>query len=111
MNHAECKSRCRDTFTWEVLNADSNPPRHLPPQVRKRAQTKLVTVLTAYRLEQINIYPKSRLKKIQGLQRQGLDWYSLRVNDQWRIFFVWDAHRHCAIEVQLSKHNYDALKG
>lgn len=86
-NHADFKSRCGDAFTWEVVNVDSKPPRRLPPQVRKRVRNKLVTVLTAHRLEQINIYPRSRLKKLQGLQWQDFDWYSLRVNDQWRIFF------------------------
>ena len=55
-------------------------------------QKKLVMVDAAESLEDLRILPANRLEKLSG-DRRGQ--YSIRVNDQWRVCFVWndgDAH-------------------
>ena len=48
---------------------------------------KLVIIEAAESAEDLRIPPGNRLEKLLG-DRKGQ--YSIRVNDQWRICFVWD---------------------
>ena len=50
------------------------------------AKRKLEGVDAAHRLEDLAIPPSNRLEKLKGDLR---DFYSIRVNDQWRIIFKW----------------------
>ena len=52
-------------------------------QVAKR---KLEAVNAAHRLEDLAIPPSNRLEKLKGDLR---DFYSIRINDQWRALFRW----------------------
>jgi len=50
----------------------------------------------AFNLQDLRIPPANRLEKLKG----DLDgYYSIRVNDQWRIIFQWDSNS--AYEVEL----------
>ncbi len=67
--------------------------RRLPPAVQRLTLRKLVIVDAAESLEDLRVPPGNRLEKLSG-DRQGQ--YSIRINDQWRICFVWkdgDAHQ------------------
>jgi proteic killer suppression protein len=50
------------------------------------AQKKLDMINAAYRLEDLKIPPANRLESLQGDLR---GFYSIRINDQWRIIFQW----------------------
>ncbi len=50
------------------------------------AKRKLEAVNAAQRLEDLFIPPSNRLEKLKGDLR---DFYSIRINDQWRITFKW----------------------
>jgi proteic killer suppression protein len=50
------------------------------------AKRKLEAVNAAARLEDLFIPPSNRLEKLKGALR---DFYSIRVNDQWRVIFKW----------------------
>lgn len=56
------------------------------------AKRKLEAVNAAARLDDLSVPPSNRLEKLKG----GLkDFYSIRVNDQWRVIFQWiDGHAH-----------------
>lgn len=60
--------------------------------VARPAKRKLELVNAAVRLDDLRIPPANRLEKLRG----NLDgFYSIRVNDQWRVVFRWvdgDAH-------------------
>jgi toxin HigB-1 len=56
------------------------------PDVQRIAQRKLVTLHAAESLADLRVPPGNRLEKLRGA-RDGQ--YSIRVNDQWRICFVW----------------------
>lgn len=54
--------------------------------VARRAKRKLEAVNAAARLEDLAVPPSNRIEKLRG---ELSDLYSIRVNDQWRIVFVW----------------------
>jgi toxin HigB-1 len=60
-------------------------PRSVPPDVAKRAATKLFLIDTVTRLDDLRVPPGNRLEALRG-NRVGQ--HSIRVNDQWRICFV-----------------------
>ena len=62
------------------------PSRRLPPDVQQRALTKLQLIDAAIELSFLRIPPGNRLEALKGV-RSGQ--HSIRINDQWRICFVW----------------------
>jgi proteic killer suppression protein len=60
--------------------------RDLPSQIQRRARTKLLLIDAAKDLADLRVPPGNRLEALHG-NRAGQ--YSIRINDQWRICFVW----------------------
>jgi toxin HigB-1 len=60
--------------------------RDLPPQLQRRAREKLITLDAASRLDDLRAPPGNRLEMLRG-SRKGQS--SIRINEQWRICFVW----------------------
>lgn len=60
--------------------------RGLPPQIQERARAKLLAIDAAKRLDDLRQPPGNRLEALAG-DRKGR--HSIRINDQWRICFVW----------------------
>jgi toxin HigB-1 len=58
----------------------------VPREVAKRARTKLLMIDGAMSLADLRVPPGNRLEALRG-DRAGQ--HSIRVNDQWRICFVW----------------------
>jgi proteic killer suppression protein len=66
--------------------------RKLSVDLQRAAQRKLVMIDAAAEIEDLRIPPGNRLEKLSG-DREGQ--YSIRINDKWRICFIWrdgDAH-------------------
>ena len=71
------------------------PIKALGPDVRRAAQKKLRELHRVAALDELRIRPGNRLEKLKG--DRGGQW-SVPVNDQWRLCFVWqDGH---AFEVE-----------
>lgn len=68
----------------------------LPLAIQRSAAIKLNMLHAATRLETLRIPPANHLEALQG-NREGQ--YSIRINDQWRICFVW--HGSDAYEVEI----------
>ena len=67
-------------------------PRDLARDIAKRAVSKLFMLDTVTRLEDLKVPPGNRL---EALSRNRAGQHSIRVNDQWRICFVWrDGEAH-----------------
>lgn len=64
------------------------------------AKRKLEALSAAARLEDLSVPPSNRLEKLSGDLK---DFYSIRVNDQWRLIFKWRSGD--AFEVQLVDHH------
>lgn len=74
----------RDRLTEEL--ASGKAPRRLPREIAERAVRKLFLLDTVTRLDDLRVPPGNRLEALGG-DRRGQ--HSIRVNDQWRICFVW----------------------
>lgn len=62
------------------------PARKLPPDIQRRAYRKLVVLDAATSVNDLRVPPGNRLEALGG-DRAGQ--HSIRINDQWRICFVW----------------------
>ena len=60
--------------------------RKLPPNIQKKARLKLLLIDAATNLNDLIIPPGNRLEELKG-DRKGQ--HSIRINNQWRICFVW----------------------
>jgi proteic killer suppression protein len=58
----------------------------LDPQIQRTALRKLRQVGSAVTLDDLRLPPGNRLERLKG-DRAGQ--HSIRINDQWRICFVW----------------------
>lgn len=65
---------------------DTRRSRAWPPGLRRAARRKLLYLHDAAELEDLRVPPGNRLKALKG-DRRGL--YASRINDQWRVCFVW----------------------
>lgn len=70
--------------------------RTLPPDVQRKARLKLEILDAAEKIDDLKIPPGNRLEKLSG-DRQGQ--HSIRINDQWRICFVWKAGDAYNVEI------------
>lgn len=67
-------------------------PQKLPHDIWKRGARKLLILHAATALSELSVPPGKRLEKLVG-DRKGE--YSIRINDQWRICFIWrDGHAY-----------------
>jgi proteic killer suppression protein len=62
--------------------------RHFGPDLQRMAQKKLRLLNAAETINDMRIPPGNRLEKLSG-DRNGQ--YSIRINDQYRICFIWTA--------------------
>jgi proteic killer suppression protein len=72
--------------------------RKIPKSIHQIARRKLEILDAAERIQDLRIPPANRLEKLSG-KRSGQ--YSIRINDQWRICFLWrdgDAHNVAIVD-------------
>jgi proteic killer suppression protein len=67
---------------WDTGKSQGMPPANL----RKVAKRKLAAMHAAVKLEDLRVPPKNKLEKL-GVDRKGQ--HSIRINDQYRVCFVW----------------------
>ena len=70
--------------------------RKLPDEIQRVALRKLLQLDAASRLPTLRVPPGNRLEALVG-DRAGQ--HAIRINDQWRICFVW--HEGDAYEVEI----------
>ena len=70
--------------------------RSLPPDIQRRARMRLQRVAAATALTDLQVPPSHRLEALRG-DRAGQ--YSIRVNDQWRVCFLWTDQGAMEIEI------------
>ena len=70
--------------------------RRLPGDIQQVARRKLRMLNNAQALNDLCVPPANRLEALQG-RRAGQ--HSIRINDQWRICFVWD--QGIALDVEI----------
>ena len=70
--------------------------RRLPPDIQRRARMRLQRVIAAAALSDLRVPPSHRLEALSG-DRAGE--HSIRINDQWRVCFIWTDQGAMEIEV------------
>ena len=74
----------RNVETERIWNGERS--KRLPSDIQSSALRKLRLLNNARRLDDARVPPGNRLELLSG-SRAGQ--YSIRINDQWRICFVW----------------------
>jgi toxin HigB-1 len=69
----------------------------LPGDIQHVARRKLRMLNNAKKLSDLMIPPSNRLETLKG-QRKGE--YSIRINKQWRICFVWENGHTCNVKIE-----------
>jgi len=80
--------------TEKVWNG--NRVKKLPIEIQNIGRRKLRMINNSVDLADLRIPPSNRLEKLSGKLR---DFYSIRVNDQWRIIFKWNSGNAFEVEI------------
>ena len=83
-----------DKETERIWNGDLS--RRIPSQIQALARRKLRMLDAAQRLDDLRIPPANRLEAMKG-KRAGQ--HSIRINDQWRICFLWHEGQCDKVEI------------
>jgi proteic killer suppression protein len=68
----------------------------VPPDIQERALMRLARIDAAVMIEDLRFPPSHHLEKLKGDRK---DAWSLRINQQWRVCFLWqDGH---AFDVEI----------
>jgi proteic killer suppression protein len=70
--------------------------KKLPNEIQQISRRKLRMLNNSQDLQDLRIPPSNRLEKLSGDLK---DFYSIRINSQWRIIFHWDSGN--AFEVKI----------
>ena len=82
--------RFRDKDTGRIWSRE--PSKRLSAELQRTTLRKLVAVAGAEALQDLRIPPANRLEKLSGSRHGQM---SIRMNDQWRICFIWkDGNAH-----------------
>ena len=84
--------RCRETE--RVFRREFS--RKFPRDIQERAFMKLNAIDAAVQLEDLHLPPSNRLEALKG-ERKGQ--YSIRINNRWRICFVWQSENAEQVEI------------
>ena len=70
--------------------------RGLPVDIQQRARRKLRMLDAALDLQDLRTPPSNRLEKLKGGR---IGQYSIRINSQWRICFIWKDGNAVGVEI------------
>ena len=73
-----------------------NRVKKLPIEVQKIGRRKLRMLNNSVNIADLRIPPANQLEKLSGKLK---DFYSIRINDQWRIIFKWEAGNAFEVEI------------
>nr|WP_288837565.1 type II toxin-antitoxin system RelE/ParE family toxin [uncultured Flavobacterium sp.] len=70
--------------------------KKLPTEVQNIGRRKLRMINNSLNLSDLKIPPANRLEKLSGDLK---NFYSIRINDQWRIIFKWSSGNASDVEI------------
>ncbi len=84
--------KCKETLTiWKGIIS-----KRFPADIQNRALNKLRMLDAASSIDDLQNPPSNRLERLKG-NRQGQ--MSIRINDQWRICFIWQVCNAYGVEI------------
>ena len=84
----------KDKETQKVYSREGS--NKLPQDIQQVALRKLRMINNAKNLNDLRVPPANRMEKLKG-DRAGQ--YSIRINDQWRICFIWKGGDSLEVEI------------
>ncbi len=69
----------------------------LPSEIQEIARRKLRMINNSQNIMDLRIPPANRLEKLSGNLK---DYYSIRINNQWRIVFKWKTGNASEVEIK-----------
>ena len=70
--------------------------KKIPPEIQQIGRRKLRMLSNSQTIQDLLIPPSNRLEKLSGKAK---DYYSIRINDQWRIVFKWVSNHAYDVEI------------
>ena len=70
--------------------------KKLPLEIQQTGRRKLRMINNSQDIADLRIPPSNRLEKLKGASN---DFYSIRINDQWRIVFRWENNHSYDVEI------------
>ena len=68
----------------------------IPNEIQALGRRKLRMLNNSQDITDLRIPPSNKLEKLKGNLKQ---YYSIRINDQWRIIFIWNAGNASDVEI------------
>jgi proteic killer suppression protein len=68
--------------------------KSFPIEIQKIGRRKLRMINNSFNWSDLRIPPSNRLEKLKGSE-----FYSIRINDQWRIVFKWSDNNAHEVEI------------
>ncbi|NPA44999.1 MAG: plasmid maintenance system killer family protein [Chlorobi bacterium] len=73
-----------------------NRVKKLPIEIQNIARRKLRMLNNSQNIKDLQIPPLNKLEKLSGKLK---DFYSIRINKQWRIIFIWEHGNSKKVEI------------
>jgi len=70
--------------------------KKLPVEIQQIGRRKLRMINNSQDIDDLRIPPSNRLEKLKGKLK---DYYSIRINKQWRIIFIWKEPNAHEVEI------------
>ena len=70
--------------------------KKLPNEIQEIGRRKLRMLNNSQNIADLQIPPSNKLEKLKGSLK---DFYSIRINDQWRIIFRWNSGNASEVEI------------
>ena len=70
--------------------------KRLPVEIQQISRRKLRMLHNSQSILDLRIPPSNRLEKLSGNLSE---FYSIRINDQWRIIFIWENNHAYQVEI------------
>jgi len=70
--------------------------KRIPSEIQQIGRRKLRMLNNSQNIMDLTIPPSNRLEKLSGKLK---DFYSVRINDQWRIVFKWENNHAKEVEI------------
>jgi len=84
----------KDKETEKIWNGTVSTK--LPFEIQQIARRKLRMINNSQNINDLRIPPSNKLEKLQGNMK---DKYSIRINDQWRVVFAWNDGNSTKLEI------------
>lgn len=82
---------------WETEKVwNGERVKNLPVEIQNMGRRKLRMLNNSINIADLRIPPSNRLEKLVGKLK---DFYSIRINDQWRIIFKWNVGNATLVEI------------